>query len=193
MDEEKDQFLINELAGKARVSVRTIRYYIEQGLLPSPQMRGRYSLYDEDYLHRIKLIKLYQEAHLPLKEIGLQMETFSAEDVAKMLEKFELHDKQEQANTLRSIRETPHSASDYIENVMYMQNSLRSKEVHTASPIPQSPTTISMINQTQWQRIEFAPGVELHYQEGLSQKLNEKVQQFIRNARKLFAGFENVK
>ena len=35
-----EEYLIGELAKKADVSVRTIRYYISEGLLPSPQSRG---------------------------------------------------------------------------------------------------------------------------------------------------------
>jgi len=38
-----DPLLINDLAKKAGVSVRTIRYYVKEGLLPAPQFRGRNS------------------------------------------------------------------------------------------------------------------------------------------------------
>lgn len=65
-----EEFLIGELAEKAGVSVRTIRYYVSEGLLPSPEIRGRYTVYDEDYLNRIRLIKRLKDAFLPIKKFG---------------------------------------------------------------------------------------------------------------------------
>jgi DNA-binding transcriptional MerR regulator len=82
-----DQLLISELAERAGVSVRTIRFYISEGLLPSPQAHGRYSLYDEEYLTRIELIKLLKNAFLPLKEIKRMVESLSKEEIEHMLHK----------------------------------------------------------------------------------------------------------
>jgi DNA-binding transcriptional MerR regulator len=78
-------YLISELARRAKVSVRTIRYYISEGLLPSPEGHGRYSVYDEEYLDRIELIKRLKDAFLPLKEIRRQLETLSKEEIAELL------------------------------------------------------------------------------------------------------------
>ena len=80
-----DQLLISELAEKAGVSVRTIRFYINEGLLPPPQARGRYSAYNEEYLTRIELIKLLKSAFLPLKEIKRMVESLSKEETEHML------------------------------------------------------------------------------------------------------------
>jgi DNA-binding transcriptional MerR regulator len=82
-----DQLLISELAGRAGVSVRTIRFYISEGLLPAPQAHGRYSVYDEEYLTRIELIKLLKNAYLPLKEIKRMVESLSKEEIESMLHK----------------------------------------------------------------------------------------------------------
>ena len=82
-----DQLLISELAERAGVSVRTIRFYISEGLLPPPQARGRYSVYDEEYLTRIELIKLLKNAYLPLKEIKRMVESLSKEEIESMLDK----------------------------------------------------------------------------------------------------------
>ena len=80
-----DQLLISELAERAGVSVRTIRFYINEGLLPPPQARGRYSAYNEEYLTRIELIKLLKSAFLPLKEIKRMVESLSKEETEHML------------------------------------------------------------------------------------------------------------
>ena len=49
-----------ELAKASGVTPRTIRYYIHQGLLPSPGKRGRGARYDRGALGRLQLIQLLQ-------------------------------------------------------------------------------------------------------------------------------------
>jgi DNA-binding transcriptional MerR regulator len=61
---------IDELAERAVVPTRTIRYYTQQGLLEPPALRGRVGYYDERHLERLKLIKELQEKRfLPLDVI----------------------------------------------------------------------------------------------------------------------------
>ncbi|MCL4562693.1 MAG: MerR family transcriptional regulator, partial [Chloroflexi bacterium] len=64
MSKQVQGLLIHELARRAGVSVRTIRYYIEEGLLPPPGNLGRYSLYGEEYLDRLELIRQLKAAYL---------------------------------------------------------------------------------------------------------------------------------
>ena len=61
---------IDELAQRAGVPTRTIRYYTQQGLLTSPSLRGRVGYYDEQHLERLRLIKeLKEKRYLPLSVI----------------------------------------------------------------------------------------------------------------------------
>jgi DNA-binding transcriptional MerR regulator len=61
---------IDEMAQRAGVPTRTIRYYTQQGLLPSPRLQGRVGYYDERHLERLRLIKELQEKrYLPLSVI----------------------------------------------------------------------------------------------------------------------------
>ena len=39
----QDKYWISDLAAVADVSRRTIRYYIQEGLLPQPKIRGKYA------------------------------------------------------------------------------------------------------------------------------------------------------
>ncbi len=64
------QIRIDELAQRAGVPTRTIRYYTQQGLLPSPELQGRVGYYDGRHLDRLRLIKELQEKrYLPLSVI----------------------------------------------------------------------------------------------------------------------------
>jgi DNA-binding transcriptional MerR regulator len=70
---------IDELAQRASVPTRTIRYYTQQGLLPSPRLRGRVGFYDESHLDRLRLIKELQEKRfLPLSVISSVVRHFEA-------------------------------------------------------------------------------------------------------------------
>lgn len=58
---------VSELTG---VSIRTLRYYDEIGLLtPASHTEGGYRLYDDTALERLQQILLFRELEFPLKEI----------------------------------------------------------------------------------------------------------------------------
>jgi DNA-binding transcriptional MerR regulator len=58
---------IDDLAQRAGVPTRTIRYYTQQGLLDPPKLRGRVGYYNSRHLDRLRLIKELQEKRfLPL-------------------------------------------------------------------------------------------------------------------------------
>jgi len=70
---------LTELADRAGVSIRTVRYYIQQGLLPKPDARGPGAHYKEEHLDRLLLIKRLQREHLPLAEIRRVLESSAGE------------------------------------------------------------------------------------------------------------------
>ncbi|HVH25006.1 MAG TPA: MerR family transcriptional regulator [Pseudonocardia sp.] len=51
-----EQLTIDQLAQRTGISVRTIRFYAQRGLLPPPQLRGRTGLYGEDHVARLELV-----------------------------------------------------------------------------------------------------------------------------------------
>lgn len=65
-DPDSLRFDLDELGKKAGLPPRTIRYYISEGLVPSPVRRGPASYYREDHLNRLLLIRKYQAEGLPL-------------------------------------------------------------------------------------------------------------------------------
>ncbi|MEO6211125.1 MAG: MerR family transcriptional regulator, partial [Gemmatimonadaceae bacterium] len=80
-----DSYDLLELCDLADVTPRTVRYYIQQGLLPSPDSKGRGSRYDPTHLERIQLIKRLQGKHLPLAEIRTQLAELSDASVAALV------------------------------------------------------------------------------------------------------------
>lgn len=78
---------IDELAKRAAVPTRTIRYYTQQGLLNPPRLQGRVGFYDERHLDRLRLIKELQEKRfLPLSVIKSVIRHYeSGENLETML------------------------------------------------------------------------------------------------------------
>ena len=63
------EYKVSELADKAGVTKRTIHYYISKGLLLPPEGSGVNSLYNDEHLERLLLIKKLQLEYMPLNKI----------------------------------------------------------------------------------------------------------------------------
>jgi len=67
-------YKLEELARAAGTSPRTVRYYVQRGLLPPPAFRGKDTVYSSLHLVRMRAIRRLQDAHLPLDAISAQLE-----------------------------------------------------------------------------------------------------------------------
>ena len=61
---------VEEVAARTGVTVRTIRYYQSEGLLPTPTRHGREARYGDEHLERLELITRLQERGLRLNAIA---------------------------------------------------------------------------------------------------------------------------
>jgi DNA-binding transcriptional MerR regulator len=80
-----DRLTLSELTAAADVSVRTVRYYIAEGLLPPPDGSGPGSSYTRGHLDRLRLIQRLKEAYLPLKEIRRRLSGLGDDEVRNVL------------------------------------------------------------------------------------------------------------
>ena len=65
---------IKELAELGGVTRRTVRYYVQRGLLPTPLGTGRGPHYTVAHLERLIHIRKLQETGVPLAEISAQLD-----------------------------------------------------------------------------------------------------------------------
>ena len=73
MDEAEPIYSIDELAERAGVSRRTVRYYVQRGLMPAPLGVGRGKHYAETHLHALIAIKDMQQAEVSLDDIHARL------------------------------------------------------------------------------------------------------------------------
>jgi DNA-binding transcriptional MerR regulator len=69
------RYRVGELAQAAGVSRETIHFYLRAGLLPpAEKVNARVSYFDDTHVARIRLIKAFQQAHIPLASIREQLD-----------------------------------------------------------------------------------------------------------------------
>jgi len=175
MESESDDLDLLELAEAAGVTARTIRYYVQQGLLPSPGTRGPKTKYDRAMLDRLQLIKLLQRRHQPLSEIRRMLESLDEDGVRE---------------ALGSAPELPlgESARAYIGDVMSKLG--EPKGVAESSPdlfSTQPARSYRYVNKSTWEHITLAPDVELHVRRPLSREQNKRVDRLLNEARNIFS------
>ncbi|HKS70838.1 MAG TPA: MerR family transcriptional regulator, partial [Ktedonobacterales bacterium] len=76
---------IEELAAHADVPVRTVRYYIAEGLLPGPGSRGKGAAYTGEHLVRLRLIRRLAARRVPLGEIRDLLARLPADEARAVL------------------------------------------------------------------------------------------------------------
>lgn len=62
-------YLINELCALVNLPVRTVRYYVQQGLVDRPEGETRAARYGQRQLEQLQLIKKWSAAGLSLERI----------------------------------------------------------------------------------------------------------------------------
>ncbi|MDQ2688248.1 MAG: helix-turn-helix domain-containing protein [Armatimonadota bacterium] len=168
-------YRLEELTEATGVSPRNIRYYTTQGLLPSPDARGRFALYRDEHLRRLRLIQRLKDAFLPLEVIRAQLASLTDVQMDALLT--------EEAPTLREEAQKKaagppaENAADYISRVLAQRASPIPPPMAAASSPAASPP--SAPSET-WERITLAPGVELH-----TRRRDSFVQKLIAYARSL--------
>jgi DNA-binding transcriptional MerR regulator len=78
MDSEKPRYTALELAHLAGVSARTVRFYVQRGLISAPSGRGRGAHFDDRHLGQLRGIKLLRGAGLDLAAIRRHREDLEA-------------------------------------------------------------------------------------------------------------------
>ena|SRR5688572_3608111 len=208
---DPDTYDLNELSAAAGVTTRTVRYYVQQGLLPSPGTRGPGTRYERAHLDRLQLIRRLQRQHLPLAEIRHRLETLDDDGIREAL-------------AAASDQPSESSALDYVRDLLARQSARTVGEQpqpigatfaassppqpHPAPPPlgrtgslgaafshvmgarpaePPPPAQPARSTRSTWERIPLAPDVELHVRRPLSREQNRQVERLLEAARGLFA------
>ncbi len=184
------RYLISDLADKAGVTVRTIRYYSELGLLPEPDKTGKFAYYTQEHLDRLELIRRLKDYRLPLWEIEQLLKAPDTDELESLLEKLEETSPEALETVLPDQKqEQPgRSAMDYIAHIMNAQ-----QQINEAIPLPSQikPSTPLRFSQkiptVQWKHMQITPEIEIHCRQPLSPEQQKKLDILVEYATQLFS------
>jgi len=183
MASPESAFDLAQLCELAEVTPRTVRYYIQQGLLPSPGTRGPMARYDQSHVDRIRLIKRLQREHLPLAEIRQQLEALDGAGVQRALDA----PPKPQSAALAYLRSVLPLPLPEATRAITARSAEPTRGAHGDQQAPGSAAHTPIIpHRSQWDRIPLAPDVELHIRRPLSREQNRLVDRLIEAARQIF-------
>jgi DNA-binding transcriptional MerR regulator len=178
---------LDELCERAGVTPRTVRYYIQIGLLPSPGM-GAGTRYAQSHLDRLRFIRLLQARHIPLHEIAQNLATLDDAAIAAAV-----------ATSAREVP-APGTAADYLRGLLESGvggASGRTGAKRPAAAAPRSPLPPTSVaepvagdstgarRREHWEHIALTDDVMLQVRRPLSRELNRRIERLIAAARRI--------
>ena len=157
---------LEDLAQRSGESVRTIRYYMLNGLLAGPTGQGPAARYPQGHVPRLRLIRRLQDEGGQLSAIRERLAAAEDSEVAAMLRLLDLAPRS-------GLPEPPKQSSPPS-----VYSSLSGRP-HKLSSEP--------VRRSQWEHFELEPGVELHVRRPLTTSANRRVQKLLGEAAKLTA------
>ena len=202
----EEYLLIHDLAEKANTTVRTIRYYTDEGLLPQPVIQGKYAYYSRAHLDRLELIGRMKQAYLPLREIRRVMLSLSDDEVVQRLQEPQAFYQAGELNLNSPTFQPGAQALEYIERLRRESGLPEPENPRLHAPVQQmhkiydsqpfanrqasqsepSASTEMAQKGTHWQRMELADGLELHVRQPVDPQTEHRLWQIIAFAQKLF-------
>ncbi len=173
------KWTLKTLCAEAGVSPRTVRYYIQQGLLPPPERAGPGATYTTDHKLRLQLILRLKDEHLPLAEIRSRIVGLSEEAVESMVGQAPSGGTQSAADYVRSVLEgkrfsvhaTP--AGDALQE----PGNIKGSSSVSSGPPPHQP------RRSTWERHSLTEDIELHIRRPLSRSRDKQVRVLLNMAR----------
>ena len=198
------RYSIADLARLAGVTSRTIRYYVTQGLLASPDTLGPKARYTDGHLARLRLIRRLQREHLPLAEIRSRLAGMTDADVGALLSL--------SGGTGDAGAEPPQdSAVDYVRRLLRPAAPVPVTSASIAppappppsftapgtpvpappAPLPDDPSAFGVEaspaepDRSTWERLGITRDIEIHIRRPLDRRANKQVDRLVRIAREL--------
>lgn len=187
---------IGDLAKASNTTVRTIRYYVSEGLLPPPVEKGSYGYYNQSHLDRLELIATLKDRRMSLAEINHFIESMSEEELKKILETAReigvapiVHERVSTAGLMaessRMTQRRHRSGYSSDDQSLLMAGAPSSGEDLVLNQLAASALTnaLEIVGDDHWIRKELVEGIELHYKAGASEEMQIAIDNFVASGR----------
>jgi len=152
------KYSIAEISEMTGLSRRTIRYYLQRGLIPSPHGAGRGRYYTEDHLVRIKKI-------IDLQSKGMFLDEIVRHLAAGVDEETEVFERPLDPEKMR----LPHTVSL---NAYEADTPVTAPDLAEPQAVGHKPASREI-----WVRVPLADGVEMSIREDLTMLMDDHLQQ----------------
>lgn len=205
-----DKLTLEDLVNMSGLPLRTVRFYMQEGLLPGPDTRGKNARYTEEHLQRLEWIQRLKEHYRPLREIRILLNNMTPVEIKALLEG---QDKmQEYLSNIKGEGEDvsskftdAHSALDYIRGIEGKSPTIQDISRPSLDPkgslsAPVSPSSGKRVHRSSpsldhfpesWQRITISDGIELNLRMPIRSEDEVKIDELIALTRRLFRNTQN--
>ena len=161
---------ISELCQRVDIPLRTVRYYIQQGLLPPTQREGagRGPRYGEVHVATLRAIRELQKQGLTLESIRERLASLDMRGLERLAKADELG--------------MSGAAPDAARTEFRFISAVRVRDVATRPGIPAEPA------RSNWERIAITPDIEIHVRRPLAPYWNKRLEALLKLARRLLGG-----
>ena len=184
------ELTIEDLANQSGLPLRTLRFYIQEGILQRPDTRGKFARYSQQHLDRIELIRRLKDLRTPIQEIKQMLENISEEELHQLLKYQDMV--ASQFTTLqtgplneRRISEAGKSALDYIQNIFpdIAKDASGDTRMTLRSPLRNidAGKGVKRTQQETWRRIVIADGIELNIREPRNRDEEVKIEKLVKH------------
>lgn len=182
-----ERYRLADLVAITGVTQRTIRYYIAEGLLPSPDGAGPAAVYTAAHRDRLALIVQLKGRFLPLSKIRPELARLDDAQVAAELARLGAAELAT-GGVPTAAALAGSGAVDYLDEVLGRNGTPRPPAAPPVAfpplPFPAPRPPLPAPARERWERIVLADGVELQVRED---RLREAIslEALVRQARKL--------
>lgn len=194
-----DELTLEDLVNISGLPIRTVRFYIQEGLLPGPDSRGKNARYTEEHLERLEWIQRLKEHHRPLREIRILLNNMTPREIKALLdgqEKMQEYLSNFNVKGEDAIDHLPvgNSALDYIRSVEGKEGKTQEAtdptvNLNLSAPASVSPSSIDI--RESWQRIVIGDGIELNLKLPIRSEDKARIDELIAFTRRLFRNIKN--
>lgn len=213
----EQEYTIQDLSDQTGTTIRNIRYFTDQGLLPKPTLKGRQAYYTLEHLGRLNLINRLRHRHFPLDEIRTILYNLDAKGVQRLLQ---YQDNYLDADNLQIFKTEKFNKSVHdLPSITYSEPAQPSKKVEEDNkkaleyidfllgnkPSPPAPDRQAQVGPLMmksfipanlsgpvtggevWEHISLGPGVELTLRQPVNPDDVQKIQELVDIAKKIFS------
>jgi DNA-binding transcriptional MerR regulator len=196
---------LEDLAKHSGLPLRTLRFYIQEGILQGPDTHGKYARYSQQHLDRLELIQRFKNLRLPIQEIRHLLNNMTPEEISQIRQFQDVLNPAIHLSFSEDINESippspGSSALDYIhdlergrENIKPFIKYLAEDSIFLnqmrSTPAPENikkREAKGVKDQETWKRVVIDEGIEMNIREPMNSEEEEKVKKLIEMAQKLF-------